>query len=269
MGWVLLIVLVPVALLAAFKSAYRAAPTTAVILLLVPGNIDGPMASAIQRMFGVGLGSVAAFVVALLVFPTGTHRTFAKAAGRAVSAMAELASILFKGIHGETEPKTIQSLHDSIRKTINQAEAAAEEVARERTALLSTMPDPLPMCRTLRRIRNDLAMIGRVTSESLPEWIQERLLAPGDAAAYAVSRFLTECGNAISLRSPAPSLETCRKELAQLETTITNLRWIERARQLPDADVGRLFGFVFSLEQLDHNLTDLIDRINSLTAKNE
>jgi len=268
-GWVLIIVLVPVALLAGFKPAYRAAPTTAVILLLVPGNIEGPMASAIQRMFGVGFGSVAAFVVALLVFPAGTRGNFAEAAGRAVSTMAELAAILFNAIRAEAEPKTVQALHDSVRKAIHQAEAAAEEVARERTTLLSTLPDTLPMCRTLRRIRNDLAMIGRVTSERLPEWIQEGLKAPGDAAGDAVSHFLTECSNAISLRRPAPSLETCRKELAQLETAITNLRWIERARQLSDADVGRLFGFVFSLEQLDRNLTDLVDRINELAAKNE
>ena len=112
-------------------------------------------------------------------------------------------------------------------------------------------------------------MIGRITSERLPEWIHEGLSAPADAAASAISEFLADCGRAISLRRPAPSFEKCRKELAQLETTITNLRWIERARELPDADVGRLFGFVFNLDQLNRNLTDLVDRINELAANNE
>ena len=263
-GTVLVIVLAPVALLAAFNPAYRAAPTTAIILLLTPGSINGPLAPAIQRMLGIGLGSLAAFVVALLVLPTGVHGAFAEAAGRALKGMSELASILLRAINNVAEPKTIQDLHDGIRKSIYRAEQAAEEVARERATHLTNGPDPLPMCRSLRRIRNDLAMIGRITAEPLPEWIRAELISPGEVAGSALSRFLAECGNAISHRQSAPSYEECERALAQFESRISNVRRTDRARELPNEDVDRFSGFAFNLEQLNQNLKELVDRIGDL-----
>jgi uncharacterized membrane protein YccC len=263
---VILIVLVPMAILAAFNPAYRAAPATAIILLLAPASINGPLAPAIQRMSGIGLGGFAAFFVALLVLPVRIQGTFAEAAGRVSARMAELAAILINGVNAPGEPGTTQRLHDEVRKSINQAELVAEEVLRERATHLSEGPDPLPMCRALRRIRNDLAMIGRVTSEVFPELVRERLTAPSQTAAAAVAGFLADCGNAISGRVSAPSLETVERELAQFASTLTGLRWIGPMRDLPDDVVGRIYGLAFSLEQLQRNLKEFVDRIDELAA---
>jgi len=266
---VLAIALLPVALLSAFKPAYRAAPATAIILLLIPASIDGTLAPAALRMFGVGLGSAAALIIAMLVFPTRVHGTFAEAAGRALTEMSALFTILITAISKPVESQTIQNLHDNIRRSLNEAESVADEVSREQVALLATGPDPQPMCRTLRRIRNDLAMIGRVTSERFPEWIREGLSGPSESAGSAVAEFLAECGKAISQRRSSPSFENCERNLKQLESAITKLRWIDRARELSDEDVGRLFGFVFTLEQLNRNLKDLVNRIAEMTAVRE
>ena len=266
-GIVLIVVLAPMALLAAFKPAYRAAPTTAIILLLIPATMNGPFDPAIQRMFGVGLGSIAAFLVALLVLPVRVHGAFAEAAGRAAGKMAELAAILLKAICTPGDPATIQRLHDEIRKFINQSEVAAEEVLRERTAHLSSGPDPLPMCRALRRIRNDLAMIGRVTAEAFPGSVRERLASPSESAATSVASFLTKCGTAISARQPSPSVESSANLLTEFASMLKALRWIGPMRELPDDVVSRIFGLAFGLEQLERNLKELVDRIEELAAE--
>jgi hypothetical protein len=265
---VIIIVLVPMALLAAFKPAYRAAPATAIILLLGPAGINGPLAPGIQRMFGIGLGCIAAFIVALLVLPVKVHGTFDAIAGQVSRKMSELAAILLRVVNEPGDPGATQRLHDEIRKSINQAELAAEEVLRERATHLSIGgPDPLPMCRALRRIRNDLTMIGRVTSESFPELVRERLTAPSQTAAAAVAGFLADCGNAISRRASSPSFENCERALAQFASTLTGLRWIGPMRELPDDVVGRIYGLAFSLEQLERNLKEFVDRIEELAAE--
>jgi uncharacterized membrane protein YccC len=263
---VLAVVLIPAALLAAFKPSFRAAPTTAIILLLARNSLDGPLDPAIQRMSAVGLGSVAAMIVALLVFPTRVHGTFAEAAGRAVTAMSELADILIKAINSAGDPKTIQRLHDDIRKSISQAELAADDVVRERASHLTTGPDPLPTCRTLRRIRNDLASIGRITSERLPNWLQAELAAPTQSLRSDICTFLADCGRAIAQRQSAPSFEQCGRDLEQLTSAIGELRWLGPARELPNEVVARIFGLMFHLEQLNGNLRDLVDRIEELAA---
>ncbi|HLQ78160.1 MAG TPA: FUSC family protein [Terriglobia bacterium] len=265
-GMALVVALAPLALLAAFKPAYRAAPTAAIILLLTPSTGAGPLAPAIQRMLGIGLGSVVALVVALLVLPARAHGTFAESAGRAVKKMSALALILMKGLSEAGDPETIQSLHDDIRRLIQQAEAVADEVMRERATHLVAGPDPLPMCRALRRLRNDLAMIGRATAEPLPESIRKPLSEPTAATGSAIAEFLEACGEAISRQQPAPSIERCEKELAHFATTLTGLRRVGLLHELPDETVGRIFGLAFALEQLHQNLEELSDRIQELAA---
>ena len=71
----LVLALVPVAVLVAFKPAYRVAPVTAVII--VPGSPgSSPVLHAgLERTFEIGLGSLAALVVALLVLLAARRRT--------------------------------------------------------------------------------------------------------------------------------------------------------------------------------------------------
>ena len=55
-----------------------------------------------------------------------------------------------------------------------------------------------------------------------------------------------------------------RTKLAQFEFRISDARRTDRARELPNEDVDRLSGFTFSLEQLNQNLKELVDRIGDL-----
>jgi uncharacterized membrane protein YccC len=257
------VALVPLAILAAFKTEYRTAPTTAIILLLTPSSIAGPLASATQRMMGIGLGSVVALIVSLVILPARAHGTFAEAAGRAVSKMSELAAMLLNG-SSEPDPERIRGLHGELRNAISQAEAVANEVLRERAAYLGSAPDPLPMCRALRRIRNDLTMIGRTTAEPLPDSIRNSLLEITTATGSAIATFLAESSEAIKLQQRAPSLEQSEKEIARFASMMRGLRRTGSLRELSDDTVGTIYGLAFSIEQLHQNLKELVDRTNDL-----
>ena len=215
-------------------------------------------------MLGIGLGSAVALVISLLILPARSHTTFAETAGRAVSRMSELASILMKGLSEQAIRQTIQKLHDDIRQTISQAETVADEVLRERATHLTAGPNPLPMCRTLRRLRNDLAMIGRTTTEPLPESIRATLSEVTAATGCAIQRSSGASSGAVTRQQKAPSFEQCEKEIERFASTLTELRRNGLLQELPDETVGRIFGLAFSIEELHQNLKDLVDRANDL-----
>ena len=263
LGITFTVALIPLALLAALKPAYRAAPVTAIILLLTPSNAVSPEAQAVQRVVEIGLGGIVAMVVALLVLPARAHEGMAEAAGRAIAKMGDLAAIVMKGLSGEGDPDAIQNLHDDIRIALTQAEAAGDDATRERATYLSAGPDPQSMLRTLRRLRNDLAAIGRTTAEPFPERL--RLLAePAARTAAAIATFLHANGEATSTQKPSPSLNEVNAAIAGFASAVAESRKAGLTRDLSDETVGRVFGLAFILEQLHQNLKDLVDRTDEL-----
>jgi uncharacterized membrane protein YccC len=248
----------PLAVVTAINPAYRIAPITAIILLLTPtGQSAGPFASAISRLLEIGLGSAVALIVALLVLPERAHAVLARAAASALGAMGELATALVR------EPRdrdAIAALHLRVRKAIGSAEAAADEAIRERRVSLSSGTDPEPLCRTLRRLHNDLIMIGRAAQEPLEGAVAARLAKPVARATSAIAAFFAETGRIIEARRPTPARAALDEALAAYEAAVTNLRRDGLTRDLSDATVGRIFGLTFALEQLRLNLRDLADR---------
>ena len=262
----LAVVLAPLALLTAFKPAYRVAPITACILLLTPGNhVDGPLMSALNRIFEIGLGSAVALLVSLLVLPARAHGVLASAACQALEGIADL-TVLLSGELGQPHDfHAVQALHDRIRKAIGAAEAAAEEANRERRSHLTEAPDPDPLCRTLRRLRNDLVMMGRAVSEPLPEPAVARLAAVSASTGGEIAAFLRASGAAMTKRAPPPSPAAAKLALLNFANAVTDLRAAHITREMPDEAVGRLFGLAFAFDQMGDNLDDLIDRGAEMT----
>jgi uncharacterized membrane protein YccC len=267
LGITLTAALAPLALVAALKPAYRVAPITAVILLLTKSNAGSPIAQAIQRVLEIGLGGIVAMVVALVVLPARAHEGLANAAGRAVAKMGDLAAIVMNGLTGHADADAIQRLHDDIRVALGQAEAAGDEAARERATYLSGGPDSQPALGTLRRIRNDLAAVGRAAAEPLPEPLRMVLAESASSAAAAIATFLHTSGEAITSQKPSPSLAEGDAALAQFTSTVAEVRREGLTRELPDETAGRVFGLAFALEQLHQNLRDLVDRTNDLARR--
>jgi uncharacterized membrane protein YccC len=262
LGVALAVGVAPLAVVAAIWPAYRVAPVTAIILLLGPaGHPTGALNSAVQRMLEVGLGSVVALAVALLVLPERAHGHLAKAAALALDLMAKLAVLLADALIGPYDAPAVQALHDRIRGAIGQAEAAAAEALRERRSYLAAGPDPEPLCRTLRRLRNGLSMIGHAVSDPLPEPARSLLDSPAKDALLASADLMAKAGSALAARTAAPAPAELNQAVAAFEAAVTDLRRSGLTRDLADDALGRVFGLAFAMEELHQNLGDLIDRV--------
>jgi uncharacterized membrane protein YccC len=255
----------PLAVVAAIWPAYRVAPVTAIIILLGPsGHPTDAMTFAVQRMLEVGLGSLVALVVAMLVLPERAHRHLAKASADALDLMAKLSLLLGDAVPGAYDSLAVQALNDRIRIAIGQVEAAASEALRERRSLLAAGPDPEPLCRTLRRLRNGLAMIGHAISEPLPNPARAALDAPAKGALAAVADLMTAVASALAARAATPPIGELEQAMAVFEAAVANLRRSGITRDLADDSLGRVFALAFALEQLHQNLGDLIDRASEM-----
>ena len=254
LGFTFMVALVPLAFLAAMKPAYRAAPVTAIILLLTPTNSVSPIAQAVQRVVEIGLGGIVAMVVALLVLPARAHEGMAEAAGRAVAKMGDLAAIVMEG-----NATAVQALHDDIRTALSQAEAFGDDAVREHATYLSAGPDPKATLRTLRRVRNDLSAIGRTVTESAPQ--------SASTVMTAVATILHAMGDSIANREASPSLQQLDTAFGEYASTLAETRRNGLTRQMSDEAVGRLFGQGFALEQLHQNMKDLADRAGELARR--
>jgi len=265
LGVALAVGVAPLAVATAFRPAWRVAPVTAIILLLTPtSQLHGPVAAAVQRLMEIGLGSIVAVAVALLLAPGRAHGALARAAGTALEAMAELVPVLMAGLTRRRDPRAAEALHGRIRAAIAEAETAAGEARRERVVSLIAAIDPEPLCRTLRRLHHDLVTVGRATIAPLPDPAGAVLADPAARAARAVAGFLAQTGTAISRRGRAPAADEERGALDAFAAAVAGLRAAALTRDLPDDAVARLFGLTFALEQLGVNLGDLIGRADEL-----
>lgn len=258
----------PLALLVAWKPAYRVAPITAAILLLTPSvQPDAPFLAGMLRMLEISIGSVVAFGVSLLVLPARAQDSLRPAVGHALRLLAELMDHLPGNMRGTADSRTFQSLHDRLRKAIAEAESIADEMGRERRTYLTHAPDPQPICRTLRRIRNDLVMFGRATSGPFPGQEGEEVVRLTYDTAGKIARYLRVAGTAICDRDPPPPLTDVQDAIAAHAAAITRMRQSGTTRTLPDDVVSRLFSLGFALDQLYRNLTDLEDRVRESSDK--
>ena len=250
LGAALTISLVPLALLAALKPSFRAAPLTAIILLLGnSGMAEGPALAALDRTVEVTLGGVVGLAVSMIVLPARAHAVMGDEAKTVLDFMAALSANVFAGLTDKVDSASNSAHHDSIQAAFDKLEAAAAEAKRERSALLSGDSDPDPIPRTLRRVYHDLVLIGRIASEPLPAEERERLAQPLSHLSSALADFLRRLGTAFAERRPPPELRIFDMELTACLDRID-------AGQAG----GRLVALQFAFEQIRRNLTDLTSR---------
>ena len=255
----------PLALLAALKPSYRVAPITFVILVMSP-NLQalGPVEFAVQRMAEIALGSLIALVVSLFVAPARAHDALAEAAAQALRAMAEVMDALKTGVTGPVDSEALMAAHDRVRRAIGKAESAAEEALRERSSFLTGSADPQPLCRTLRRLRHDLAALGRTMTTPLPDPAGTALTAPIMETTAVIAGFFGACAIAVGGRALPPSLVELQEVFAAQSAAVAQLRRSGQTLALADDDVARLFGMGFALEQLRRDLFDLVERAQEM-----
>jgi uncharacterized membrane protein YccC len=72
----LVLAIAPLSLVEAFTPTFRVAPFSGVMVLMMSGQLnEGPIASALYRIFEVALGGAVAVAVSLLIFPESAGRS--------------------------------------------------------------------------------------------------------------------------------------------------------------------------------------------------
>lgn len=269
LGITIILALFPLALLAAIKPAFRVAPITSLIMLLPPtGQAIGPLASAIDRVMEITLGSIVGVVVSLFVLPARAHTLMTEAAAKVISLNADLVSVFIDELTaGSRGRSALQKLHPQIRSTLKKAEAAAEEAARERRSHLTEAPDPEPLIRTLHRVRHDLVMIGRAASSPLPVAVLDRLGPSLTALHQATRALLLNLADALRQRRKPPNPDAFRAALDAFNDEAEALRANALVRDLPGKTFGQIFALGFAFEQFQKNLGDLLARTEELVLE--
>jgi hypothetical protein len=261
----LFLAIAPLAVATAFNPTWRIAPVTAIILLLTPGSqAVGPLAAAMSRVVEVIVGSLVAVAVALSLGRSEAVSNLAAAAARALQGMAELVQRTMTDI-GQDQPRvSLDPIHARVRAAIAGAEAAANEIQRERWVTLIGGFDPAPICRTLRRLHHDLIALARASADQLPAPVVQHLRPPVHELATALTAYLEAVGVSVAGRGEAPDAEQTRQAIDGVLRAVTRLRALGLTRSLSDEDVARVYGLAFAVEQLGGNLADLAQRAREL-----
>lgn len=254
----LAIAVAPLALLAAIKPSFAVAPVTAVLVLLAPTitHMD-PIASAFYRFSEVALGGITGLAVSLLVLPARAHVLAIEAAARMLALMARVLPELSAGFTQRPDLMAVQRIQDSVDHAFARLDIVCTEAERERITHLVAKPDLGPLSRTLRRLRHDLALIGRAAAVPLPEALQARLGPPLACVIKTAADYLRASSAALVTRRVPSPLGAVADAADRYAATMAALRREGLMRDLPDEAVERIFALGFALEQLKQNFSDL------------
>lgn len=250
---VLVLVVAPLAFLAAIKPPYSIATITALIVLLLPTLDHGsPVISAIERVIGVALGAVIALLVSSFVFPARAHDQIRNGAATVLDTLAASVDRLLSGPAGD-ENVLLRELGVQMNRLID----AAVEAERERGVRLAAGPDPDPLLRALFRLRHDLVTLHRVDVAALPDEIGHPIRAPLEGARRAIVAQLRSDAASLRRQQVVAGGEDVTIALGRYASAISDIRREGLTRHLSDDVVERFFALKFALEQIEGNLDDL------------
>ena len=257
-GGVLALTIAPLAFAAALNPNFRVAPFSAVLVLLISGQLsEGPIESALYRVAEVALGGVIAVTVSLLVLPERAHHLGLEAAARVLEQLARFLPVLLAGFTRNLDPTVNKRIQDDIGGAVSTLQEIVAEAKRERLVNQVAEPDPGPLSRTLLRLRHDLIIIGRAAVVPFPDILAQRLGSMLTSLGANASDFLHGCATALALRRYPPPLDGVETALRAYTSEIVTLRDEGLTHSLSIGEAERLFTLGFALEQLRQHFSDL------------
>jgi uncharacterized membrane protein YccC len=261
---VLALTLGPLAFVAALYPRFRIAPLTATILLLSSAAHMGPAEAAAFRVLEISLGCLTGLVVSLVVLPARAHGLAIGAAAKVLALLARLVASHRARFNGEIDAAATALLNDDIRRAQNRLEDLANEAKHERSSYLTSAGDLEPVVRTLRRVRNDLVMLGRAVADPPPQSIHERLSPSLTTALDTVSALMAATGTALAAQTMPPPLDPVASALDTYGLALAAIRRDGLTRDLPHDAVAGLFTFGFALDQWRRDFEELHARVSEL-----
>lgn len=262
-GPILAVTAALLAFLAAVRPAFKVAPVTAVIMLIGTTTHMDPVLAAVLRVAEITVGSVVGVAATLLIFPARAHASVVASVETIAGLLADLLEHYALKLNGAATELDARAHYDDTLKALAKLQTAMTEAERESASKLSdhSVTDALP--RTLWRLRNDSAMIGRALRETFPS----ADLAPSAAAMLnAGAVFLRACAALLS-GGPRPDRLAFAEAHQAFQTAVETLRAGGGARALDFDDSARVFGLVFAIENLFGNLGDFEERVEETAGK--
>ena len=257
-GALLALAIAPLALIAAIKPSFRVAPFSAVLVLLISGQLgQGPIESAINRLFEVGLGGLIAMAISLMVLPQRAYGLALEAATRILNLMAGFLPQLLESVGRNLDAVEIGRSQNDIGRAVAAFDVTAAEARSERMVRLTAEPDEGPLSRTLLRLRHDLVMLGRAAVIPLPDVFARRLGPRLAGLGSEASNFLRGCATALTRRRNPPPLDGMDAALQAYVSEVVAMRREGLTRALSIEEAERVFTLAFALEQLYRNFSDL------------
>jgi uncharacterized membrane protein YccC len=257
---VLAVAVAPLAYAAAVSASFRAAPVTAVLVLMISAQLGGTeIQLAFFRSLGVAIGGVVAIAVSLLVFPARAHALGLNEAVRVLEHMAQVLQAVMVGFRAPRDPLEAVHLQDDIGEAVHAFAEIADEAKPERLVRLAYEPDSAALSRTLLRLRHDLVMLGRAASAPLPDHLAARL-GPvlTEIAERATEQLLTSAG-ALRARQAPPPAENVQRALAPYSSELASMRAEGLLDGVAEGERERISGLGFVLRQLQQHLSELTD----------
>ena len=246
----------PTAWFAASRPRYRLAPITAAIIILTATSSHATtMTLAFQRVLEIFIGNVVGVGTALLVLPARAHALVSAAAARVVSSAAELLGLLLADATPDEQRTNV--LYAQMRAALVALESASDEAALERKSRLTEDADPEPLLRAVRRLRNDVLMIGRAAATAAP---LEHLAPQRHRVRVEATTYFAALSTALRDRTTPPPTEPITEPLRAYVGEVERLRSTDALRALTAPQMARLYAMGFALEQLSLDLEQLHDR---------
>ncbi|MCQ8279718.1 FUSC family protein [Acetobacteraceae bacterium KSS8] len=161
------LLLVPLAIMAAFKPNLRLASVTLVVVFLFPTTANDPFSRPIDRTLAILVGAAVSLLVSFLVFHSRSRtQVFRSAAAMLDTMRATQAAVL----HARIPIAEVEHLNDATSEVLKTLVTAIVDARRERLGALDQHePLMVRLVPMLRRLQSDVLFVARGLDETLTD----------------------------------------------------------------------------------------------------
>ncbi|PZR30771.1 FUSC family protein, partial [Caulobacter segnis] len=154
-GLILCLTVALLAFVVSIRPSLKAAPVTAVIMLIGTTTHMDPLIAASLRVAEITVGSLVGVAATLLIFPARAHAAVVASIQKIVGLQAQILESHAEALRGAPDTTDYLKAQDDLRAALAKLQTAMTEADRESATKLSdrSVSDALP--RTLWRLRND------------------------------------------------------------------------------------------------------------------
>ena len=266
-GFILSGAIALLAFAAAVRPSLKVAPVTAAIVLVggSTAHMD-PLIAAAWRVVEILIGSVVGLSATLLVFPARARKAVVHGVALALGQLADLLEMNAHRLKGQDVEERQLLAFQSNRKALSAVEQAVTEAARESASGFSEAAVPEGLLNALWRVRTDSVMVARALAEPLPPTIDAILTPAAESLLDALADGLRSCSDLLLSGAPADPTSLTGPHAA-FEETVQQMRKARLTSEMSFDEAARVYGLVFAVESLLHDLEDLDDLVAEIAPR--